>query len=229
MRRVSACFPLRIDSRAAVLLDGVRRAGEVETKGRRMNPPFRQASRSPIVFSTEARGLATIAPSRGRQTPAEERETAEIKSVVLAQPHRRGDPSIRAGEPLWAFCRTMIMADEDFRERHYRAGVQYGEIVRQGKAALGFHVAGLHDPCEGDVLSEAQQAAMREAAIKRREDANAVLRGVIPRLVGAMERLCYDRLPWSPYDEGILRNGLWRLGVALGTIDRSGYGPANGG
>ena len=170
---------------------------------------------SRIVFSTACSGLMSHIPLRGRQTPAEIKETDEIMSVVRAQPHRRGSDDARLSEPLGRFC-----AVQRLREECYRAGSQYGEIVRQAKAAMGFRVPGLVPNKEGLPLTDDQIEAIKIAALQRLDNANCVLVAVMYRLPRAMEKLCYDQLEISPYDEGIITAGLLDLADFFGILDR---------
>lgn len=164
-------------------------------------------------------GKPPLVPSAdGDRRPVQERieaaERADMLSVALSQPHRRGSDDPRASEPLWQFCRVQRLRDE-----LYAAGERYGEIVRQAKAALGFRVPGLvAGEGERQALSEAQSAALRELARQYFDDANAILRRVMPRLPVRMEMLCYDaRLP-APADEGVIIHGLVALAIEWGLL-----------
>jgi hypothetical protein len=65
-----------------------------------------------------------------------------------------------------------------------------------------------------------QIEALKEAAILRLKSSNAILAAIHPRLPRRMELLCYDRLPHSPYDEGIIAHGLLNLArFEYGLID----------
>ena len=178
---------------------------------------------SAIPFRTETaltapKSESAIPPAKDDRRSAQERfEAAErerARSVVLAQPHRRGSEDPMAGDALWETCRRLRV-----RKELYEAGDRYGEIVRQDRAAMGLHVPGLSRG-EGDGLdlTEAQQEAIRSAAKLKRERANAELLGIMQRAPRVLERLCYDRLPPSPYDDDVIRSGLLRLAVHFGML-----------
>lgn len=179
-----------------------------------------------LVYSTEAHGLPSLQKMKDAQTENERREQSEIMSVALNQPHRRGisaAESQRAGgrvlrltTPLGRFCEVNRLADG-----LYQAGLQYGEVCRAGKAAKGFiaHKAGEQSGF-GCNLSDAQIAAMNEAAVMRWEAAEGVLRQIMQRLPYAMEMLCFDDREPSVYNRDSLKNGLYRLAVHFATLDR---------
>jgi hypothetical protein len=144
-----------------------------------------------------------------------QREQEDIMSVGLAQPHRRGSLEPRAGEPLFEFCAAHALA-----AFCYDAGAQYEQALRQAKAAKGFLVPGLF-PGENDGnLSQKQIEAMREASILRERKLSGLLRQIMPRAPAVMERLCFDQLPWSIYDESLIKQCLLALADGLGLIDR---------
>lgn len=173
-------------------------------------------TRNPIVFSTEARGLRSHSrPVKDDLPTREQKERAEIMSIAIAQPHRRGSDDIRLSEPLGRFC-----AVHKLREALYEAGCDYAVIIRQAKTARGFNVHGF-SPAQGEqALTEKQIEAIREAAIMRERKANDILRGIMPRLPNAMEAICYDQREPSHYNYDIIRHGLWALSVHLVKIDR---------
>ena len=152
-----------------------------------------------IVFTTEARGLASHSPARGRQTPAQIKEAEEIMGVVKAQPHRRGSDDPRLSEPLGRF-----VASHNLRSECYDAGNRYAEIVKEAKSAMGFDVAGWAPGGQGDYgLDEAQLQARKELALDRRKRADEVLMRLMPRLPRAMERFAYEQMEPSPYDHDL--------------------------
>jgi hypothetical protein len=179
-----------------------------------------------LVYSTEAHGLPSLQKMKDAQSERERREQADVMSVALAQPHRRGisaAESQRAGgrglrltTPLGRFCEANHLADG-----LYQAGIQYGEVCRAGKSAKGFiaHKAG-EQLGFGSSLTDAQIAAMNEAAMMRWASAEAVLRQIMQRLPAAMERMCFDDRDPSFYDRDLLKNGLFRLAIHFATIDR---------
>jgi hypothetical protein len=177
-----------------------------------------------IKFSTEAPGLASRQLLSGHRSDKETETQMQIMSVARNQPHRKGiddadqsragAKSLRMLEPLGRFCRTKGLGDACLE-----AGRQYGEVCRQGKAAKGFATYHAGDPeRSGAVLTDAQIAAMNEVAVRRWTAAEGVLREIIMRLPRAMELLCFDELEPSPYDHGILAQGLYRLAKHFGTL-----------
>jgi hypothetical protein len=139
-------------------------------------------------------------------------ESAEAMVVALAQPHRLGDRSKFAGDALALFCVGL-------RRECHAAGEAYCRKARAEKSARGFHVV---DQAPGEAepgLTFEQIEAKHEAAIMAFRDSNGVLTLVHPRCPRRMELLCYDRLPPSPYDEGMLRHGLFSLARHYGLLD----------
>lgn len=152
-----------------------------------------------------------IPPAKGDRRPLQERieaaERAETLSVALGHPHRNGSDDPRLATPLGRFCAHQKLGD------HCRqAGEQYREIVEDDKIARGFQVHGWAPSDRGYVgMTLAQIEARKELAIKRRREADAILRAVIPRLAWAMERLVYEEQEPSPYDRDIITHGLINL------------------
>ena len=179
--------------------------------------PYRREE-SRIVFSTSAPGLVGSANSAvsGTQTPAEARAQAEIMSVALSQPHRRGSTDKRAGEPLYDFFIAQRLRDE-----LYTAGVEYETVVHQHRVLMGLGMGNSSSPeGRGEPLSDAQLRANCEAARMKRDEADYALVRVAPNAKSAMIRLCVDKVTPSPYDESVLRRGLWALAVHFGIINR---------
>lgn len=149
-------------------------------------------------------------------------ERARAMSVVLAQPHRRGSDDLRLSEPFGRFC-----AAQRLGEHCWLAGVRYAEIIRQEKQARGFGVYGWA-PSDGgyDIakLTPEQIEAMREAAILRLTTANWILRGVMPRLPGSLERLVYEQLEPAIRDEAMLIHGLVALAIGWGMLKNDNRG-----
>jgi len=175
--------------------------------------PYRR-EQSRIVFSTEAPGLEShIQVPRNRMDPAEAKAQAEIKSVALAQPHRRGSESKRAGDPIAEYCEMMGLRDE-----LYHAGCQYGEVCRQEKASHEFNVIGTGKGEGDNTLSEEQKQAIRDLSRIKYKAAREVLVGVDYQLPGRMELLCYDLQPPSPYNYDIIKRGLLRLAIHFGLL-----------
>lgn len=173
-----------------------------------MNTPARS-----IVFMTESRAML-------RRTPKEEADQREVMSVVLAQPHRRGARNERLGTALGRFC--VEHKPHALGDHLFAAGERYGEIIRQFKNAMGFQVPGWA-PSDGgyEILTDAQAQAKKELAIRRKKEAEEIIIAIIPRAPRALERLTFDDLPPSPYDEGLIVACLVRLAQEWGLAPRS--------
>ena len=165
---------------------------------------------------------------RTAQERVEAAQRAEALSVALAQPHRAGSDDPRKAFPLGRFVERTWPRDGAWRDKMHAAGVAYAADVRAFKVARGFHVVGaereVRKPEGTDDASldeiEAQRATI-DGLQRALDKANALLRGVMPRLPGVMERLCFDLLDPSPYDEAILASGLYRLAMHYGVLDRA--------
>lgn len=169
-----------------------------------------------IIYSTEAKGLASHARAVARQTPAELKAAAEMMAVVKAQPHRMGSDDFRLSEPLGRF-----VASHRLRSECYDAGNRYAEIVKEAKSAMGFDVAGWAPGGQGDcALTDAQLQARKDLAVGRRREADDVLARLMPRLPRVMEKFAYDQIEPSIYDHDLLRDGLVLLADHFGMLDR---------
>ena len=159
-------------------------------------------------------------PAKGDRRPLQERiEAAERASniaQIAAQPHRQGSDDPRLCDPLGRFCAAQLLGD------HCRqAGVRYREVIEDDKIARGFTVNGWAPSDRGYAgLTDEQIQARKELAIRRRAEADAILRGVMWRLPWVMERLVYEEQEPSPYDHGIIRHGLIALSDAWGLSPR---------
>lgn len=140
-------------------------------------------------------------------------KSADALAVGLAQPHRLGSASKRAGDALDEFCKRMRL-----RRECWSAGQGYCHEVRAEKAARGFHVID-QEPGEGEELTDDEIETKREEAIIAFRASNDVLVAIHPRCPWRMELLCYDRLPPSPYDDDLLMHGLLNLARHYGILD----------
>ncbi|MDR3464175.1 MAG: hypothetical protein P4L76_17875 [Beijerinckiaceae bacterium] len=174
-----------------------------------------------IVFTTEVRGIV-------RRTPKEEAAQREIMAVALAQPHRRGSDDPRMATPLGRFVEKTWSHKESLYFSGYRAGGDYARDVHAALVARGFKVDGFEpeklglvglpdDPTPAQIAAQQAQIAQLDRAVAR---ANETLVEVHARLPRAMERLCCTLIDPSPYDEDMLRAGLWRLAGHYGLLDR---------
>lgn len=140
---------------------------------------------------------------------------ADALEVVLSNPERRADVAHKAPDALDQFCKRLLLRPECFR-----AGVSYDFEVRAEKRAKCFFVEGQNGAPDGKPeLSEAEDQAIREAAIMALGKSNATLRAIHERCPRRMVLLCFDRQPPSPYDEGILTHGLLNLARDYGMLD----------
>jgi len=174
-----------------------------------------------IVFTTEVKGVM-------RRTPKEEADQKAVMAVALAQPHRRGRDDPRLSTPLGRFVDRTWGPREPLYFSGYRAGCDYARDVNSALVAHGFCVDGFEpDQFRLSVLGAeptAEQIAGQQAEIARLDrcvaDANETLAELHFRLPRAMERLCCSLVDPSPYDEDMLRAGLWRLAGHYGLLDR---------
>lgn len=147
-----------------------------------------------------------------RMTPAEESRQAEVMSVALHNPDRRGDASPRAAMPLWQWVRRSGVLEE-----LGLAGEQYEEISRKGKRAMGIGTPGASVLQAGE-LDDATRDAREALSLMRYKVIIGLLRSTAPRAYSVVERVCYDHRPPGPYDEGVLRQALWELAVEFGIL-----------
>jgi hypothetical protein len=183
-------------------------------------------ARSNIIYTTERRGL-----SGQRMSDREAAEQREIMAVALAQPHRRDAEypnDERLEGPLGRFVAKIWDRKDELYSACFRAGCDYRKDVNSARVAHGFVVEGFEPaklglPISLDYPTPAQIAA-QQAVIAELDRvvarANETLVEVHYRLPRAMERLCCTLLDPSPYDEDMLRAGLWRLAGHYGLLDR---------
>lgn len=167
-----------------------------------------------------------IKEQQEREDQQTEAERTEVLSVALAQPHRRqyaanvsaeaskaGSAFARLSEPLGRLCATpQPSTGRPLGDHCWQAGQRYAEIVKEFKTAWGFEVGDWAPGSNGmEALTPEQIEARKQLAISRKKEADAVLTCIIPRLPRAMEKLCFDQLEPSPYDAGIIVNGLVNL------------------
>lgn len=184
---------------------------------------------------TQRQSIVNVPSARNDRRPAqvrvEEAERRDALSVALAQPERRdagstadaseaGSPTSRLGEPLGRFCARQWPRDADWADSMYRAGCAYDKIIRDSLIAMGLPYIGQAGGEGGEPLTDAQLRARKEVALANRKRADETLIRVHPRCARRMEALVYDKRDASPYDEGVLRNGLYALADWLRIIDR---------
>lgn len=161
-----------------------------------------------------------IPPAEGRRTLQERQQAAEeadALSVALAQRERlgAGRDQRKAESALGRFWLAQKLGHHCFL-----AGAQYGRIVAAYKAAKEFSSDVHQSPSDivPEVLTEAQRQAQREKDIMAWNGANDLLREIHSRAPGVMERICYDELDPSPYDHGIIINGLVKFSLKWGFL-----------
>jgi hypothetical protein len=214
---------------------------EEETVPVTVCPPGRRsksiAERAPIIggppISTSTalqwpQKPSLVPPAKGDRRPAHERVEAALRadamSVVLAQPHRAGSDDARLSFALGRFCARFWSKSPEFANSMHAAGVAYASAIRAVKVARGFHVGGCASDNAGgekpieDLSKEGIEAAQAkvyglERTLARADD---LLRDVMPRCPAAMVRLCFDHQDPSPYDESMLKSGLYRLALHFG-------------
>jgi hypothetical protein len=170
------------------------------------------------------KGRTIPRPTSGDRRTAQERldaqERAETLSIALNQPHRRGNDDKRLSDAFGRFC--LNHKPRPLGDHCYHAGNRYAEIVREAKNALGLTVIAW-SPSDGGYMSLTPDEiqARRDLALSRKREADEVLRAIMPRLPGALERLVYDLTEPNPYDEGILAHGLDRLARSMGLKERN--------
>ena len=110
-------------------------------------------------------------------------------------------------------------ANAGHRRDMYRAGQIYGEIVHQHRVLLGLGAGSWTQPEGRSVaLTDAEMRSKCEAAKIKRDDADAVLRGIFSGAVAAMVRIAVDDQPPLPTQEDLLRHCLWRLAAHFGVV-----------
>jgi hypothetical protein len=102
----------------------------------------------------------------------------------------------------------------------FSAGEAYDQIVRDSKIALGLPYLGQSGGTEMAVMTPEQLDARKELAMMRRKRADEALREIKYALPGLMERFVYEQREPSPYDEDILRHGLWKIANEFGMLER---------
>lgn len=185
--------------------------------------PLPQKAGIPITYSTDwtrAQARKDILATKDTLGDKAARERAEMQSLVLAQPHRRGNPSRKAGSPLWEFCEVRWGRDADWAHKMFMAGCDYEQIVRDSLLARGLPCLGQQGKNDSSCgKTEAELKAERERAIMKRNDADAELTKIARRARDVMENVCYWQREPGPYDEGILAHGLYKIAVWQGRVD----------
>ena len=143
----------------------------------------------------------TKAQIEAAQRALEERE----KSVVLAQPHRRGNTDQKCGWPLGEFA-IANKARIGWDEALYDAGNEYSSIVRRWRLAKG-----LPDPSAGRGVGVGSEAdpdyiAKLESRWNEAEDFVRYKGGIKPYL--AIRSLCADHETLPDAEHGHAMHGL---------------------
>lgn len=176
-----------------------------------------------IIYSTEwTRGQAKRDALEAKDTlgDRDKREREEAQKVVLEQPHRRGNPSVKAGDPLAEFCDSHWPNDMRFANKMYAAGRMYDQIIGDSRLARGLPRLGQTAGNGAERgLTEEQIQAERELAVRKRDEADGILINIDLRAKNVMEDICYWQREPGPYDESRLVQGLYRLADWLGMIE----------
>lgn len=171
-----------------------------------------QALRFPIttvVSMRAAKSERQIAAERIRGD-AEERETM---SVVLAQKHRDGRRSSIRGYALGRF-----VDDQRLRGALHQAGMEYAEIVREARLAMGLPVPGQPwGPGGNSELDGYQVAARKDFASMARYSADKALSN--RQRIDAMLRLTYDDIDPPAAETRMLKSGLYALARHFGLLN----------
>lgn len=161
--------------------------------------------------------VAMRAAKSERQTAAErirgEAEERETMSVVLAQKHRDGRRSSIRGYALGRF-----VDDHRLRGALHQAGMEYAELVRDARLAMGLHVPGQPQGAGGNsALDGAQVAARKEFAVQARSAADRALFN--RQRIDAMVRLTYDDIDPPASEIRMLKPGLYTLARHFGLLN----------
>jgi hypothetical protein len=204
--------------------------------GADVNPQIADRGPDRIVWRDNAliwnRSVPPAAQRQGQSDKEEEAEIADVLSVAINQPHRKGHSGAiyearRAGsaftrlsEALGRFCASPhAPTGLPLGDHCWQAGQRYAEIVREYKTACGFDIHGWAPSDRGfSSLTQEQIEARKELAIQRKAEADQILRSIKLRLPAVLERLCYDQLEPFACDSGIIIGGLVALALEFGML-----------
>lgn len=162
-----------------------------------------------VVAMRAAKSERQVAAERIRGN-AEERETM---SVVLAQKHRDGRRSSIRGYALGRF-----VDDHCLRGALHQAGMEYAEIVREARLAMGLHVPGQpQGPGGNSALDGKELSARKEFATMARAGADRALHN--RQRVAAVVRLTYDDIDPPASETRMLKAGLYALARHFGLLN----------
>jgi hypothetical protein len=197
----------------------------------------------PSFPTSQANGLLRFAKSRGLShqpmlTKAQQEDEAEIMSVALNQPHRRGLPNAPVDSDFWIselgkFCRLWhdFSADdpsaycESTAYLRYRAGEAFARVIDDDLIAAGLRPRQRGDAQYDGVLSDADLRKRREKCARIRAEAedvarNADRRGSLPMAVWAATRLCFEDRPLPEHLHEMMVGVLFELAVFFGIEKR---------
>ena len=183
----------------------------------------------PQTVSTHARGLSGTT----MLTQAQRESEAEIMSVALQQPHRKGIPYRPTDADFWIselgkFCRLHHFGGDErsYREStaflRYRAGVHFAATIDNDLVARGLAPRERGDAEEAGVPTDEALRARRDLCAEIRAEAEAEALAVDRRAVSACTKLCHEGLAISEHLHSLTKNALWRLSVHFG-IEKAGY------
>ena len=192
-----------------------------------------------VIMETDRTAEHVPPSSEGDRRTAQERledeQRAKARSVAVDQPHRRGaedptDPLLGTAHGRFCLREWPGVARRTHRVMMFNAGEDYARDVRDLKQARGFAAAagtatGLKRRPSDDVSQAAINAAREEveiceAAVRSADEAMMLIGvGVKPR--DAIRRLCCEDQELGPYDDDVIRAGLYRLAVHYGKVKRT--------
>jgi hypothetical protein len=172
-------------------------------------------------------------------TPKQQEDEAEIMSVALKQPHRRGEPDLRlfqqtdanyATSELGKFVRRFHETGGDvpmaYRQStafmRYRAGMDYAMAINDDLVARGLAGSQRGDAEFSGVPSDADLRIRIEKCAIFRANAEDAARGIDRRAPEALERLCYRDEPLPDRLHGLAKHALYAVSLHFG-IEKHGY------
>ena len=153
----------------------------------------------------------------------EDAARADALSVVLDQPHRRGNDDRRLESPLGRFCAsyTPLGHPNGLPPHLLQAGVDYRNRVLVARQAMGLLNAGWSPGTSGykaDELTVAQAAKKLREAREKQDEADRALKRIRNSLPSLMRDLCVLEIEHNQDDSAFLHAGL----VALHSLFSSG-------
>ena len=188
--------------------------------------------KSPIIFSTDAPGLAkprALYSGQSLLSSSELQTEQEIIAVANAQPHRRGvvnhpDHAWKASA-LGRFVR-MHWHSADGQREHWLVGERYAQLIDDERIARGLPPRQC-SPIEtgSETLTDDERKRRRVATHTALEDANDAIREIGPnsiaiRAIAAIRRLAWEDRDTGPYADCLVVHGLYKLRVHFERLER---------